>query len=141
MSEQVASVCRSRISDEAIEQGAQLVADLAAFVKGRLIPVMLDSTKNNQAVRMKRLKPPPTEIWTLRSVFDPPGLRVFGRFAGKDNFVALACEDRVGLGPIRSRQWRYWMERCEAEWQKRLPTHNPFSGDTVHDYLSNAYEL
>ena len=116
------------------ERAAQLRVDIEEFLAGRIMPTAMDS--RNPAL-LKRLIAPPQEVWEMCSIFEKPGIRVFGRFALKNVFIALAHKDRIDLGNVGSRQWRYWMRRCEHEWRVRFPNHEPLTGSLINDYLSH----
>lgn len=66
-------------------------ADIEAFILGRLIVVALK--RDHKHCRMARLDKPQEEVWEVRILDADPQLRIFGRFALRDVFVAL-------VGPI-----------------------------------------
>jgi len=57
------------------------------------------------------------EVWEIKAPRPNPGLRVFGRFAQKDVFVALHHEARDALKGWQSRGWRDAKEICKSEWR------------------------
>ena len=77
----------------------KLWADFDRFVEGRVVPVALDSpyTKPNDTY-LSRLDPAEDEVWQIRSRAPRPAIRVFGRFAYRDCFVALSWRYRSKLG-------------------------------------------
>lgn len=85
-----------------------------------------------QAV-MRQLHPGPDEVWEIRGTLRPP-LRLFGRFAARDWFVALDLDLREKL-PKGS--WTREIANCQKKWNTYLPSFNPISG-ALNDYLSNV---
>jgi hypothetical protein len=75
-----------------------------------------------------QLTPRRDEVWEIKAPRPRPGLRVFGRFAGLDVFVALHYAARDVLAGWQSRTWRDAIEICKSEWQKLFLTWEPFSG-------------
>lgn len=121
-------------SDEAVEyRMGKLRADLDHFSTGRLITVSSGSEKH---AYMKLLDDADEEVWEIRSRDPKPSLRVFGRFADTDVFVATHFHDRVSLGEPGSRAWRDEFVRCKAEWRKLFPTYEPKRGLSINDYIS-----
>ncbi len=115
----------------------QLRTDLEVFILGGVISVAERPFKGKSAY-MKQLRPPVEEVWEIRSRDPKPSLRVFGRFAATDVFVALAWSDRASLGAAKSREWRDARERCKAEWRKLFPAFKPHSGRNLEDYISKG---
>jgi hypothetical protein len=37
-----------------------------------------------------------------------------------------------------SRKWRDEVVRCKTIWSQLFPSYNPFVGNTLHDFISNA---
>jgi hypothetical protein len=58
------------------------------------------------------LSPKRDLVWEIRSVEDVPSIRVLGRFAERDVFVALTIEDRSELEGWNSQQWRRAIRTC-----------------------------
>lgn len=112
-----------------------LRADLDRFVEGQTLDVAERPYKGKSSY-MLRLHPPKGEIWEIRSRIPKPGLRLFGRFAGFDNFVVLTWESRPSLGGPQSRQWRDATVACSTEWNNLFPAYQPLSGASFHEYLS-----
>jgi hypothetical protein len=83
---------------------------------------------------MARLFPGVDEVWEIRSRDPKPGLRIFGRFAERNVFVALNWSDRTSLGPQGSREWATAIRTCKAEWRKLFATYEPISGMPLDDY-------
>jgi hypothetical protein len=122
------------------EQCGRLRADLDVFITGRLLTVAARAYHAKTAY-MAQLDQPSDEAWEIRSRDPEPSLRVFGRFADKNWFVALTWSRRDDLKGPESRQWRDAIESCKAEWRKLFPTYPPKSGNDIHDYLSDPVTL
>lgn len=116
-------------ADEEI-RWSRLRADLDSFVEGRLIVV----GRNGY---MKLLDPRREEVWEIRSRSPKPSLRLFGRFAARDVFVALTWSARAPLAGKGSLPWRDAIRACKAEWRKLFPTYQPLSGSDIHDYIAD----
>ena len=114
-----------------------LQADLDRFIEGGLITASMIPRKAGVA-NMGLLKPPEDGIWDIRSQDPKPSLRLFGGFVRKDVFVGLVMKERKLLGDFLSRPWANAVTECNREWQKRFLAYKPFTGDSVHDYLSNC---
>ena len=85
---------------------------------------------------LKRLAKPPPEIWEIRVTAPRPQVRIFGRFAEPDTFVALGIHFRPSLGDKSSRAWRAASNECKLIWEAMFPHHSPFSGSTSTDYVT-----
>jgi hypothetical protein len=129
-------LCGPWVSDDEERQAGTLNNYLAHFIQGGELIVSADPRE--LVCQLKRLEPPPPEIWEMRVSEPSPGIRVFGRFAHKDIFIALLWEDRILLGPFGSRRWKYFASKCEQDWHKYFPRHNPVEGRSINEYLSNA---
>jgi len=103
-------------------------ADLEAFVSEREI----------YPKYLKCLYPRHRGVWAIRSVEDKPSLRLLGRFAMRDAFVALALEDRISLGAFESQQWRQAKRDCVQRWNALFPNFPPLKGETADDFLSGS---
>lgn len=116
-----------------------LAADLENFVRGRRLAVSTGT--EGITSQLKRLDPARDEVWEIRSRAPQPGLRVLGRFAQKDVFVAISWYFRVDLGEYGAREWRDACVGCIAEWNKLFPHYEPLLGDDLRDYVSNIEVL
>jgi len=85
---------------------------------------------------IKRLEQPPPEIWEIRITNPTPQIRVFGRFAEPDTFVATDMNTRDLLGRKGSHEWRRACADCQQEWQRLFPANGPFQGAVVADYIT-----
>lgn len=137
-----------RLSDE-LEQhledpttmvrAAELLATFDTFLGGRLVTI---GGRNDKHAYMKLLEPEQEEVWEIRSIDPKPSIRVFGRFAAKDVFVATNMGFRSGLGGFGSIEFRAAMTHCKREWSRCFYTWPPHKGKSVHDYISeNVIDL
>ena len=120
----------------------KLWADFDRFVEGRLIPLSLDKpyAKPNDTY-LSRLHPSRDEVWTIHSRAPNPGIRVFGRFAYTDCFVALTWRLRKELGGATSREFRKEVRDCLAAWRRTFPSYDALAGNTCNDYISEKFLL
>jgi hypothetical protein len=81
------------------------------------------------------------EVWEVRSRDPKPSLRIFGRFAAKDVFVATNMQHRKLLDHIRSRAFAVEIRKCITTWTRLFPYLEPHTGNSSHDYVSNAVDL
>jgi hypothetical protein len=84
---------------------------------------------------MSRLDPETDEIWEIRCRDPKPGLRIFGSFVGKDEFVALLALPHECLRD--DQDWDALIERYKGEWHRHF-AFQPFRGVYPHDYISDA---
>ena len=112
-----------------------LRADLERFVSGDVLRVSLGG-RELAAEDMKRLQDT-YEVWEFKSKAKK-GIRVFGRFAGYDVFVATHWQWRRKLGAYGSNQWGAEINKCRTEWGNMFQIHAPHTGDSIDAYLSDA---
>lgn len=116
-----------------------LRADLERFTDGQdMLPIAAKPFKGKTSY-LKRLDPPRREVWEIRSLDPKPGIRVLGRFASKDVFVALAWYERAPLLGPGSREWRDAVIDCKTKWDNLFGPYQPISEASFHDYLSNIF--
>ena len=115
----------------------QLLRDFDRFIEGGRITIRDGGYRSGPAY-LARLEPPTTELWEIRSVDPRPGLRVMGRFAEPDVFVALLLLQRKSLGAGDSQAWRQAECDCKARWRQLFPDHAPHAGKRVCDYVSSG---
>lgn len=120
-------------AEETGERFGRLLADFHFFSRGGHVVVGRGKEKN---CFLKLLEPPAGEVWELRSRNPLPSIRVFGRFAMKDYFIATNMEYRTKLGPQGSREWRDEIVGCAAQWRSLFPTYDAHTGADIHDYIS-----
>lgn len=120
----------------------QLRGDLDRFTEGALISVADHPYRKDKKAYIARLDPPRDEAWDIRSVDPKPAIRVFGHFAMVDTFIALTWAWRRDLGGPGSKEWRDEIERCKAAWRQLFHPYPPYSGGSLHDYVSsNAFPV
>lgn len=120
--------------DEAEEiRMGRLWADLDRFSTGEEIVV---GGRFDDNCQMKPLYPVSAEVWEFISRYPVPSLRVFGRFAEIDVFVATHKWVRSLLGAFQSKLWKREIRRCKAEWTRLFPADYPVTGVSVNDYIS-----
>jgi hypothetical protein len=79
---------------------------------------------------------------------DPkPSLRVLGRFARPDIFVALDWWPRWNAVPwspkaplIDEARWTTAVSECEQKWNEVLPGISPVTGEKVEGYVTRNYD-
>ena len=118
------------------ERFGRLRADLEMFVEGGVIAVALEPYRA-KAAYMGRLADPSDEVWDIRSRDPKPGLRVFGRFAEQDVFVALHWDVRKEYGDRNCELWDWVIGQCKADWVNLFHPHPAISGSDIHDYISS----
>ncbi len=102
-----------------------------------MISVALDSPfSKRKDTFLSRLDSAQDEVWEIRSRAPKPAIRVFGRFADRDCFVALNWRLRKELGDRNSREFRQVVRKCLADWRHIFPSYDAFRGNTVYEYIS-----
>ena len=76
-------------------------------------------------------------VWEIRSIADVPTLRVLGRFADRDTFVALTIEERSELGEWDSKGWKRAKRTTIQRWRSVLNV-APIQGTSENDFFSGA---
>jgi hypothetical protein len=126
----------------------RLRADLETFVKGEEIALSMVPYEHKTAY-MGLLDPEKEGTWAIRSRDPSPGIRVFGRFAAKDSFIALAWrlrsrrDDRWPsqrpLGDRESLEYQFAQIEVAERWSALFPKHEPITGSDPSDLLSDKY--
>ena len=106
---------------------SNLRADIDHFVSGGYV----------NAKFLKPLSPVRHGVWTLRSVRPRPGLRVFGRFAAPDVFVATHVHERRLLEAKGSQEWEFAKLECEEEWRRLFGDRRPFIAARYTEYITD----
>ena len=114
-----------------------LDADLRRFISGDKITIARGEEESCNLKPLSNVD----EVWELRSRDPKPSIRVFGRFADKDVFIATNMEHRKKLFALRSRAWAVEIRTCQTAWNRLFPHLDPHRGETSHDYVSNAIDL
>lgn len=114
-----------------------LQSELTWFVDGYPINVAFPNDKkpfeSKPQVETRLLHPGEEEVWEFRGTLKPP-VRIFGRFAARDTFIALRMDRRKNLPRP---PWTKEIRKCQRGWNSLLAPHKPVSGK-LYDYLSNA---
>lgn len=107
----------------------ELRAFLDGFTQGDYFTVAEKPYDKDPSAMLARTDPVEAEIWDLRCIGPDAGMRVFGRFAERDTFVALTCEYRELV------DWNVEIQRCAERWSD-LFGELIFKGAKLDDYLS-----
>jgi hypothetical protein len=115
---------------------------LENFLRGDQIVGRMPPSKDVHTV-IALLDPAVENVWEFRVGTPRPGIRILGRFAEQDTFVATNWLYREEFrDPATqqddSRKWRDEVVRCKTIWSQLFPSYNPFVGNTLHDFISNA---
>lgn len=129
VAEDLWGVLNSPEGDEEWERRvAELQADLEYFVEGRAIdPKYLFLLYHVREA-----------VWEIRSVRQQPSIRVLGRFARKDIFVATNFALRESLGGWESRAWRDVKVMARTKWTNLFQQYQPEQSTNIHDLVSGA---
>jgi hypothetical protein len=115
---------------------------LEIFLRGDQIVGRMPPSRNVNTV-IALLDPAVENVWEFRIGNPRPGMRILGRFAEQDTFVATNWVNREELRDAKTgeddpRKWRDEVVRCKAIWTNLFPSYNPFVGSTLHDFIGNA---
>lgn len=126
--------------DEAEEfrLSAVLRAELERFVLGGSLWVTLNGAGRPKLEDMKRLRGA-TEVWEFKGKTRPQ-VRVFGRFAAKDVFVATHWKWRRDLPDDDPSKWKREFRRCRTTWTNLFHPYPPHTGVDVDDYVGESYD-
>ena len=121
---------------------SELRAQLDEFTDGAFPLAVAPHPLSRKQSYLKRLKPLRDEAWEIRSWQEPP-LRLFGRFALKNVFIALIWARRDELGDLTTLEgvaaWKAAIADCGHQWRALFPAHKPITGDLSRDYVSNCF--
>ena len=81
------------------------------------------------------LEPSIDEVWEFRT--EKPGIRVFGRFAEYNIFVALNTELRENIDADFARE----KEECKRLWRHFFQSYKPLHGTAISDYIDNFTQV
>jgi hypothetical protein len=112
---------------------AELFSTFDVFLSGKPISI---GGRDDKYAYIKQLEPTTEEVWEIRSIQPRPSIRVFGRFAACDVFIACNKGLRTQLGGFGSREFQKAMSYCKIEWRKCLQSWPPHSGKRPNDYVS-----
>jgi hypothetical protein len=133
----VSSAINQEISNRFNEPAfRKLSALFQAFIMGATIPIALIPDHKN--AEWARLRPAGYEVWETRIRRTSPELRVLGRFADVDTFVALNLYDSQLKG---RRTWDTAKVRCQSDWAALFPNSPPVHGNTANDYIRTKFTL
>jgi len=115
---------------------------LESFLRGDEIVGRMPPSKDVHTV-IALLDQAIENVWEFRIGNPRPGVRILGRFAEQDTFVATNWVNREDFrdpttGQDDSRRWRDEVVRCKTVWNHLFPSYKPFAGSTLHDFISNA---
>ncbi len=114
---------------------ARARAILDAFISNSRIAARYPPSKKVEAA-LALLQPASEEVWEFRT--SKPGVRVFGRFAEFNVFVALNIELKENINEDYTKE----KEICKRQWRKFFSTsYKPLSGDKLSDYFDNFHEV
>jgi len=116
-----------------------LRADLGRFVDGNKLRISLGGRKS-AFEDMKKLGDL-YEVWEFKSDLPNSKIRVFGRFAGRNTFVATNWQWRHLLGNYGSDEWKVETDSCLDKWASLFQKLSPHTGDIVDAYLSDADDV
>jgi hypothetical protein len=123
-------------------RAGRLWADFDRFIEGRIISVSLNSPYSKpKTAYMARLDPPRDDVIEIRSRDPKPGIRVFGRFADKDVYIALNWEYRERLGGPKEKEFDREREICKAKWNQLFPTYPSINGNQINDYFADTSNI
>jgi hypothetical protein len=127
--------------NEEIRAG-RLWADFDRYIEGRLISVALNNPyRKPNTTYMARLDPARDDVIEIRSRDPKPGIRVFGRFADKDVYIALNWEHREKLGGPQDKEFDREREICKAKWRQLFPTHPSVNGNQLNEYFADTSSI
>lgn len=108
---------------------------LDSFTRGAELTVAMDPFDKPPETELARNKDVQDAVWDFR-IRDPrPQVRIFGRFATKDTFVALHFAGRDNLNFPRA------VKNTVQQWIDLFGDLEPVTGDNIDDYLSGNYQL
>ena len=124
---------------------AALAVDLDRVLDGTLIHAALSDPDrpyaNKNKALLRQLSPGTNEVWEIRSRTMKPTIRIFGRFAAKDSFIALTWATRPELKGPESVHWQSAIADCASKWDELFHAHQPLTGGNLNDYVSNAISI
>lgn len=106
---------------------------LDGFIEGAYGSVAEDPDEKPPAAMLARVHPVDAELWSIR-VTEPentPGLRSFGAFAAKDDFVALSWNMRENISDFDNE-----VAEIAELWRQYFQPETPHRGDSLDEYLT-----
>jgi len=96
--------------------------------------IYADSPKKGRF--LKRLEPPPPEVWEVRITEPVVHARLLGRFAVADTLILMKFYTRRLLGDKGSKDWQAAMSFVDTKWSALFPGIPLFQGNSIHDYVT-----
>ena len=115
---------------------SNLMANLDYFLSGGRVTI---GRRKFTDSFLKLLCPGQDEVWEIRSTSPKPSIRVFGRFAAQDVFVATNFEYRNRMHGFGSKEFSQAIETCKSEWRKAMSTYQPLTGAYPNEYISENF--
>jgi hypothetical protein len=137
----------SAVKDLEDPNSATNILDVRGFIEGAMAQWVLGkrvyADDRGKARFLKRLDPPPPEIWEIRVTEPRVQARLFGRFAEPDTLILTRFHGRGVLkkkkkATTKSNEWQIVMNECEATWNKLFPGFSPFSAHSIHQYVTES---
>lgn len=119
------------ISDSALQwfgAKAQILGALDTWVLGRLI-----TGTRSRGDFLVPLDPPPPDVWEIKVRAPTVEGRLFVRFLEPDALLMTHCHTRRSLDA----GFQAAMDECVASWNELFPEHEPFRGNSIHDYVTS----
>jgi hypothetical protein len=116
------------------ERMGEFRAWLEPFILGGELSVAENPDNKPPETMLARVHPVEKEFWAIR-VTDPdttPGVRSFGAFSAKDEFVALTWEKREVIDENFDEE----VETAIEAWTAYFDPENPYQGNNLNDYLT-----
>lgn len=108
-----------------------ILAALTLWTRGDLI-----WAHNGKGEFLKRLNPPPPEIWEIRVTAPRPQARLFCRFAKPDTLIVTKFHTRDFLKDKGSQNWNSALAQCKNQWEELFPDSEPFTAERVCEYIT-----
>jgi hypothetical protein len=141
----VSSPINSMLQSASLESRVgQLRANLQGLVAGDELSISFESYKHRKAT-FGIMDPAKEGIWEIRDRNPSPGLRLFGKFAAVDWFVAIAWRprsrpldgfDKEPLQGRHSLEYQFAQIEVNEFWSTHLAHFGPVLGDKCGDYFS-----
>lgn len=94
------------------------------------------ATDTGKAKFLKRLDPPPPEIWEMRITEPNVQVRLFARFAEPDVLIGCRLHTRQMLGKKGSAGWQNAMQSCEQQWVALFGAQSPYTDSQIKSYVT-----
>jgi hypothetical protein len=108
---------------------------LDAYVTGLRIMVRFPPSKNRKAL-LALLEDEEEEVWEFRCRDPSPQIRIFGRFADRDLFIAFTKKTKRECHT--DDDYHQAKEECKRKWRSLFPSYNPYKGNRPDDYVSDC---